>query len=263
MPRLTARVRTVRAVIVSIAVPARDRNAPELRAIAPLVVTVTKELVGPAMLVTSGTKTVAIASTEALRSWDAKQLSIAVSLDGTQLVPVASWGLGRFGAVGLIELGAPIPPTAQVVPLDIGSVCATVDTRGAPAAMCTVTPQTTGFSRDLIPCHVDAVDAGGGMSDDILVRLATPHDPVDGQHFIDGAILFAWFPPDPVLGRKSEVLAVAMAYPYRQQTFQPRSTPAVAELVGLDDVGRAVISSNQRAADRPELHEVVGEVETK
>ena len=62
---------------VSCGVPARDRDALQLRAVAPLVVTATKELVAPAMLVTNGQKTIAVTSAELLRPWEAQQLSIS------------------------------------------------------------------------------------------------------------------------------------------------------------------------------------------
>lgn len=228
---------------------------------APLVVTVTKQLVGPTMLVTNGTKTIAIAPAELLRPWEAQQLSIVTRLDGSELVPAASWGFGRYSGAGLIELGSPISAGPDVAPLDLGSVCATVETRGAPSALVTVTQPGAGYAREVIPVYVDAVDAGG-MSDDVLARLATPMNAAHADHPIEGAILFSWFPPDPVLGRRGEVLAMALAYTYRQRAFQPRGTPAIAELVGLDDVGRALISEAP-APERPELHEVVGEVEAR
>ena len=231
----------------------------QLRAVAPLVVTATKELVAPVMLVSNGTKTIAVTSAELLRSWDANQLSIATRLDGSELVPISTWGMGRYSGVGLVELASPLAAGAEVAPVEIGSVCATMATRGAPAALVTITQTAGKLERILIPVHVDTVDSGGGMSDDVITRLATP---IDGGHLetpVDGGILFAWFPPDPVLGRKSEVLAVAMAYSYRLKTFQPRAHPAIAELCGLDDLGRALISAAP-APVRPELNEITGEI---
>jgi len=231
----------------------------QLRAVAPLVVTATKELVAPAMLVTNGQKTIAVTSAELLRPWEAQQLSIALKLDGSELVPLSTWGMGRYSGVGLVEFAAPIPAGAEVAPVPIAAICATVDTRGAPAALVTITQRGSKFERTLIPVHVDTVDSGGGMSDDVITRLASPIDAKHDGAEIEGAILFAWFPPDPVLGRKSEVLAVAMAYPYRVRTFQPRPNPAIAELSGLDDLGRALIMVAP-APVRPELHEVTGEI---
>lgn len=236
--------------------PGRDRDAVQLRAVAPIVVAATKQLVGPAMLVTNGLKTIAITGSELLRAWDPTKLALATALDGSQLVPIASWGLGRYSSVGLVELARPIGDAPDVVPLSIGAVCATVDTRGAPSALVTILAANGGFVREVIPVFVDSLD--GGMSDE-LTRLASPIEPthvgVDG----DGAILFSWFPPDPVLGRTSEVLAVAIGYPYRQTTYKPRDLPPLVELFGLDDLGRALIRGAQ-PDPRPELHEVTGEI---
>ena len=236
--------------------PGRDREAVQLRAVAPIVVAATKQLVGPAMLVTNGSKTIAITGSEVLRPWDPKKLAIATSLDGSHLVPVASWGLGRYSGVGLAELAQPIGDAADVLPLSIGAVCATVETRGAPSALVTIVAANGGFVREVIPVHVDNLD--GGMSDE-LTRLASPMEPTHVGASVDGAILFSWFPPDPVLGRKSEVLAVAIGYPYLQNTFKPRDLPPMAELFGLDDLGRALIRGVQ-PDPRPELHEVTGEI---
>lgn len=231
----------------------------QLRAVAPLVVTATKELVASVMLVTNGTKTIAVTSAELLRSWDANQLSIATRLDGSELVPIATWGMGRYSGIGLVELASPLASGPEVAPVEIGSICATMATRGAPAALVTITQTAGKLERTVIPVHVDTVDSGGGMSDDVITRLATP---IDGGYLdlpVDGGMLFAWFPPDPVLGRKSEVLAVAMAYSYRLRAFQPRAHPAIAELCGLDDLGRALISAAP-APVRPELNEITGEI---
>lgn len=246
-------------VPVSSDVPPRDRDAVQLRAVAPLVVTATRELVAPVMLVSNGTKTIAVTSAELLRSWDANQLSIATKLDGSELVPIKTWGMGRYSGVGLVELASPLVGGSEVAPVLIGSICATMATRGAPAALVTITQTAGKLERIMIPVDVDAVDSGGGMSDDVITRLATP---IDGGHLdtpVDGGALFAWFPPDPVLGRKSEVLAVAMAYTYRVKSFQPRAHPAIAELCGLEDLGRALISAAPVPV-RPELSEVKGEI---
>src|SRR3954467_6688684 len=93
---------------------------------------------------------------------------------------------------------------------------------------------------------------------------APPASPVDGNPAgapVEGGVLFGWFPPDPVLGRKAEVLAVAMTYPYRAGTFAPRKPlPAIAEMIGLDDLGRALIQAAAPVPDRPELHEITGEI---
>jgi hypothetical protein len=226
---------------------------------APLIVTATKQLVAPVLLVTHGSKTIAVTSPELLRPWQPSQLSIATKLDGSQLVPVTTWGMGRYSGIGLVELGASIAARSDVDPAQIGAICATVDTRAAPAALVTFTQAAGTLARTLIPVDVDRVDSGGGMSDDVITRLATPVDAAHADLPVEGAILFAWFPPNPVLGRRSEVLAVAIAYAYRIKTFQPRATPAIAELIGLDDLGRALIAPS-KTKDRPDLPTVTGEI---
>jgi hypothetical protein len=95
---------------------------------------------------------------------------------------------------------------------------------------------------------------------DTLTRIASPIEPAHVGLAIEGAPVFAWFPPNPALGRPGEVLAVAIAYPYRAQTAKPRELPVLAELVGLDDLGRALISTEDHDT-RPELEQVVsGEI---
>jgi hypothetical protein len=240
-------------------VPARDRDAGELRAIAPLVVTATRELIAPVLLVTNGPKTIAMTSAELLRPWQPAQMSILTKLDGSSAVAVANWGMGRYSGIGLIDLAGPVAPTPDVTPLPLANVCASSDTRGAPSAIATILVTAGRLVRELIPVHVDVVDTGG-MSDDIS-RLASPLDANHAAAPIEGGILFTWFPPDPVLGRKSEVLAVAMTYPYRAGTFAPRKPlPAIAETIGLDDLGRALIQSPAPPPVRPELHEITGEI---
>lgn len=226
---------------------------------APLIVAATRELIAPVLLVTNGAKTIAVTSAELLRPWDPKQLAVLTKLDGSAQAPVASWGMGRYSGIGLIDLAGPLTPTAEVVPLPIANVCASLDTRGAPSAISTIMVANGRMARELIGVHVDVVDTGG-MSDDIG-RLASPIDANHAGAPVDGGILFTWFPPDKLLGRSSEVLAVAMTYPYRSGAFAPRKPlPAIAELIGLDDLGRALIDSGATAPDRPELHEVTGEI---
>lgn len=236
---------------------ARDRDAVELRALAALVASATRELVAPVLLVTNGTKVIGVTSAELLRAWEPKQLSVLLAFDGSAAVPVVHWGFGRYSGVGLVELAGSGRAGADVQPLPIGDVCASQDTRGAPSAIATIMVANGRLVRELIPVHVDVVD-GGGMSDD-PVRLASPIDPNHRGAPIEGGVLFTWFPPDPVLGRKSEVLAVAMASPYRAGTFQPRATPAIAETIGLDDLGRALISVAP-TPERPELAQITGEI---
>ena len=236
-------------------------KARELRAIAPLVVVgPSLQLVGPCTLVTNGAQTIAFSSAELLRK-AGEPLAIALTLDCTKTIPVASWSMGRVPHMGVIELGAPFPKDAalDVEPLPIGSLCATVDTRGAPSALVTVERSNPGVARRVIPVHVDAID-GGGMSDEILTRLASPDDPADAGIDIDGAALLSWMPSDPVLGRPSEVLVVALASPYRARAFTPRELPAVAELFGLDDMGRALPWDGTKLEGSNELGQVAGEL---
>ncbi|HSD85934.1 MAG TPA: hypothetical protein VLB44_00410 [Kofleriaceae bacterium] len=238
-------------------------SAAELRAIAPLIVTGPQlQLVGPCTLVTNGSQTIAFSSAELLRH-AGEPLAIALTLDCTKTLPVTSWSMGRIANMGIIELGAPFPyadPKLDVKPLFLSSVCATLDTRGAPSALVSVQPAPNGrgVMRRLVPVHVDAID--GGMSD-VITRLATPDRSDDGDADIDGASLFSWMPADPVLGRRSEILVVALAVPYRQKTFKPRTLPAIAELFGLDDLGRALPwQGEEKKEDSNELGQVAGEI---
>jgi hypothetical protein len=232
-------------------------QANELRAVAPLVVLgKTLELVGPCTLISNGRKVVAFSSAELLRA-AGEPLAIALSLDGKRTVKIASWALARSHGLGIVELAEPVPPSGEIQPLDIGAVCAAVETRGAPAALVTVSATEHGFSRQVIPVHVDACD-GGGMSD-ALVHLATPQDASDAGAKIDGAPLIAWMPADPVLGRGSEVVAVALAVPYRAGTYKPRELVALAELVSLDDLGR-VLPYEGSSEGSNDLTQVAGEI---
>jgi hypothetical protein len=238
-------------------------QAQELRAIAPLVVLgPTLQLVGPCTLVTNGTQTIAFSSAELLRK-AGEPLAIAITLDCSKTIPVASWSMGRVPHMGVIELGAAFPKdkSYDVEPLPIGSLCATVDTRGAPSALVTVQRAKVGVTRRLVPVHVDAID-GGGMSDDIITRLASPDQSADVDIDVDGAALLSWMPPDPVLGRASEVLVVALASPYLQRTFKPRELPPFAELYGLDDIGRALPWDGTKLEGSNELDQIAGELKT-
>ena len=135
---------------------------------------------------------------------------------------------------------------------------ATSDTQGAPAGIVTLRAHGTGIlERVLVPVHVDT-DDGGGMSD-TLTRIASPLEAEHATIAVEGCPVFAWFPPNPALGRPGEVLVVAIAYPYRAQTAKPRDLPVIAELVALDDLGRALISSHEHAA-HDELRQVAGEI---
>jgi hypothetical protein len=230
-------------------------ESPELRAVAAIVaLDAQPRLVGPATLVTNGDKTIAFTSADLVRAEAGANLCVVPRFDGAA-IPIASIGMGYSG-IGLLELSQPLPADADVVPLSIGAISASVETRGAPAALVTVAPGAPGWRRLVIPVAVDAVGSG----DDVIARLATPLDPCDSA-FIEGAPLFVWFPPDPVLGRQPEVLAVAIGYLYRQQAFRPRNVPAIAELMGLDDLGRALpYAAPEPPAQPSELAQVTGEI---
>lgn len=234
--------------------------ATELRAVAPLVVQRDAlELVGPCTLVTNGARTVALSSAELLRQAP-EPLAIAVTLDGAKTVRVASWSMGRIAGVGIAELAEPFPKAgADIVPLQLANVSATVDTRGAPSSLVTFVREAGKLARRVIHVHVDVID-GGAMSDEVITRLASPDDPADVDVPIEGAPLFSWMPADPVLGRKSEVVLVALGVTYRQKTFKPRANPAIGELVGLEDLGRALPWEGVQPEGSNELGQVAGEI---
>lgn len=234
-------------------------TASELRAVAPLVVLGPKPaLVGPCTLVTNGARTVAFSSAELLRH-AGEPLAIVLAMDGSKTLRVGSWTMGRIAGMGIAELAEPFPKRAsEVVPLQLASVSATVDTRGAPAAIVTVAATTKGFERRIVPVHVDHVD-GGGMSDDVT-RLASPQDAAGMDAATEGASVFAWLPADPVLGRKSEVVVVALAVPYRSKLFKPRAHAPIGELVGLEDLGRALPWTGDKPEGGTELGQVAGEI---
>jgi hypothetical protein len=235
-----------------------DRDAREVRSVAPLLVG--GQLIGPVTLVRNGDKTIGATDAELLRSHVGAQLSVATMLDGSATVPVGNWGLSRIAGLGLIELATPIESGLDVRPLDLGAVCASVDTRGAPAVLVGIVRDGTGYARSWIPVVVDSDDSAG-MSD-TAIRLASPLEDAHVGLAVEGASLFAWFPANPALGRASEVLVLGLAQAYRGFS-KPRERPVIAELVGLDDLGRALIAS-QRAAERelePELRQVAGEIE--
>ena len=107
-----------------------DRSAAELKAVAPILAR--GELIGTCTFVTSGTRTVGVTSSERLRPYHTAPLAIATKLDGSATIPVASWSM-RFGGVAIVEVTGLLGD--DVVPLQIGSVCATLETRGAPSAV--------------------------------------------------------------------------------------------------------------------------------
>ena len=234
-------------------------SASELRCVAPLAVVggAKPQLVGPCTLITNGTHTVAFSSAELLRQ-AGEPLAILTTLDGSSSIPVTQWSMARHAGIGLIDVGqATFSP--DIAPLHIASVCATVDTRGAPSALVTFRVEAGKIVRYVIGVHVDAID-GGGMSDEVISRLASPLDAVDVSAAVDGASLFTWMPPDPVLGRKSEIVVVALGLTYRTRTFKPREHDAIAELLGLEDLGRALPWAEATPPPTNELGQVAGEI---
>lgn len=215
-------------------------------------------LVAPITLVANGSKVLGVTSAELLRPLQGTPLAVMTQLDGSAHVPIATWSAGRYTGVAIVELGGALPPNHDVVPLPIGGVCATSDTRGAPTAISMMVMGGRRFERILIPVFVDN-DDGGGMSDTIT-RLVSPADAQHAALAVEGAPIFAWFPPDPALGRRAEILAMAIAYPYRANIAKPRATPVIAEMIGLDDLGRALISA-PTPDDRPELKPIAGQID--
>ncbi|HEU0030531.1 MAG TPA: hypothetical protein VFQ53_07860 [Kofleriaceae bacterium] len=238
-----------------------DPAAPELRAVAPLVTTTSPaQLVGAVTLVANGDRVVGVTSAELVRPLQGAPLAIVTKLDGSAQIPMASWFMGHYVGIGIVELGGAIPDGHDVVPLAVGSVCASVSTHGAPAAFCRIEQTAAGFTRTLLPIFVDRDDAGG-MSDRTL-QLASPVEPVDAAIDAEGCPAFAWLPPEPALGRKrGEVVVCAIGFPYRAQIAKPREQPVIAELLPLDDLGRALVVAPPPIEDRAELGEVHGEID--
>jgi hypothetical protein len=231
-----------------------DRDARELRSVAPLFVD--GQLVGSVTLVQHGNKTIGATDAELLRPHVGANLTVATMLDGSGMVPIGNWGLSRNTGIGLVDLVSPIPPGRDVRPLGLGAVCASVDTRGTAAVLVGIIRRGTGFARSWVPVHIDKDDSGE-MSD--VVRLASPLDDAHIGMAMDGASLFAWFPPNPALGRAGEVLVLGLAQSYRGFS-KPRERPVIAEIVGLDDLGRALITAQKVEEREPELLQVAGEI---
>src|SRR5258706_154337 len=101
------------------------------------------------------------ADAEQLRPYVGAKLAVASMLDGSAIVPVGHWGLGRSTGLGLVDLVAPIEPGRDVVPVELGTVCGTVDTRGTPAALIGIARDGSGFVRTWIPVEIDGDDSGG------------------------------------------------------------------------------------------------------
>ena len=248
-------------------VSVRDPNAPELRAVAPLVAladggipNTPPRFVAPITLIANGARVIGVTSAETLRTQPDARLAVATKLDGSATVDVVNWNVGRYSGIALVELD-PLPDGSEVVPLSIGAVHASVNIHGAPASIITLVFAGGRYQRSQIPVYVDADDAGG-MSDN-LVYLASPQQATHIQVPIEGASLFAWLPPDPALGRyQGEVVAFALGYPYRLGIAKPRETPVIAELASLEDLGRALITK-PAGEKEPVLAAVTGEIVDK
>jgi hypothetical protein len=237
---------------------ARRSDAPELRCVAPLVVLGAggPQLAGPCMLVTNGVHTIAVASAEVLRR-AGEPLAILTRLDGSTHLAVKAWQLARHASLGIVDLGEGVAFTPDIYPLHLGSLSAAIETRGAPSALVVFAQRDGRFERVAIGVNV-VVDDGGGMSDDIA-RLAIPLEAAPALR-ADGAVLFAWMPPDPVLGRGSEVIAVALGVTPRPRVYQPQPQPPLAELAPLEDIGRVLPWAEQTPPPQSGLGLVAGEI---
>ena len=226
--------------------------AKEVRCVAPLVSLAGKQpkLVGPCMIVTNGDRAIAASSAELLRR-AAEPLVIYTRLDGSSQIAIKTWQLGLHTGIGLIEIPAGTSFSTDVHPLYLEGIFATLDTRGAPAAFVTF---DANFERRVIGVHVDNADPSG--DDPIWLATAIADETAE----VDGAPLFGWMPPDPVLGRGSEVVAVAIGVTYRNGALRPRGKSPLAELVGLDDLARALPWAEQTPPPRAELEQVAGEI---
>ncbi len=140
------------------------------------------------------------------------------------------------------------------MPIAISSICATVDNRGAPTALVSIVPTPKGYARVPVPVWIDVI---GDMSD-VVARVVTPQESGDAGVSVEGTPVFAWFPPNAALGRPAETLALAITLSYRVGTYAPRGRPAIGEVVGLDDLARALPFTVQE--QEPELSQVAGEI---
>lgn len=219
--------------------------------------------IAPVVLVHHAGRTIGATEPELLRPHVGAALRVGIRLDGSASVPVTHWGLSRHGVLALVELSVPVPRGLDVRPLEVGGVGATLDPGGAPAALIGLEPIGDGFARTWVPVDLDREVGPGGE----VAYLASPVDDAHIGKIVDGSTLFAWYPPSPALGRPSEVAALAVARAYRGFA-KPRAHPVVAELVGLEDLGRALIkpaAAEARPADDDDdddaLSQIVGELE--
>jgi hypothetical protein len=223
--------------------------ASELRCVAPLVTLgATPALVGTCTIITNGDRALAFSSAELLRKAP-EPLAIYTRLDGSSHIPVTRWTLGLRTGIGIIEIPPGTAFSVDVHPLMLASVHASLDTRGAPSGLVAF---DASFERRVVGVVVDNGDPDG----DEPIWLATPSEDAGD---VDGSPLFSWLPPDPVLGRGSEVVAVALAVAYRG-ALVPRGRAPIAELIGLDDLGRALPWAEQTPPPRTELEQVAGEI---
>ena len=235
----------------------RERDTRELRSVAPLLVD--GQLVGAVTLVRNGGKVIGATDPELLRAHVGAALSVATMLDGSETIPVGHWGLSRSSSLALIELARPIDAGLDVRPLDLGAVSGSLDTRGAPAALVGIARAGAGFSRSYVPVQVDKDDTAPPNT---APRLASPIDDAHVGMAVDGASLFAWFPPNPALGRAGEVLVLGLGQAYRGFA-KPREHPVIAEVIGLDDLGRALLAAQKTEEREPDLVQVAGEIEDR
>lgn len=192
------------------------------------------KLLAPCILVTNGARTIALASAEVLRK-AGEEIAIATRLDGSTLLPIKAWHLGRHPAIGVIDLGD-AAFTDEVRPIELTVILASGDARGAPAALIGLRLDAGVFARIAVGVHI-VRDDGGGMSD-VITRHAVTQERLPDGVILDGSSLFAWMPADPVLGRASEVVAIALGVVPRTQVFGAYAP--VCELVGLEDAAIAL-----------------------
>jgi len=180
---------------------------------------------------------------------------IATRLDGSATLLTGDWMIGRYAGVGLIDIDDDIPPNHEIQPLSVDAVHASLDVHGAASAIVTIEASGLGFERSLIPIDIDR-DEGGELSDQIAY-LASPLHPAHVSAPVVGAIAFAWLPPEPALGRPGEVVAFGLSHAYTG-TRKLRATSPIAELVSLEDLGRALIGMGGQTGT--ELDSVTGEI---
>lgn len=215
------------------------------------------ELIGPVTLVRNGTTTIGVTDAELLRSHVGAALTVVTMLDGSAVAEVGHWGLSRKAELGLIELANPVEVGLDVRPIELGAVCGSLDTRGAPAALVGVVRDGARFVRTRVPVVLDK-DEGGDTADAVL-QLASPIEDAHVGTRVEGSTLWAWFPPTPALGRSGEILVLGLAQAYRGFS-KPRPHPVIAEIVGLDDLGRALLAAHKAEEREPELRQVAGEI---